>query len=81
MEMIGVRMLKFVPFIFSRFYCSHIGPTKCYIVLGDFAADGWRMCTEKINVSLEHALLSCEYNVILHSFENRFLIIVIHNNI
>lgn len=44
-----------------RYYYSDVGDTQSLIVLGDFGVDGWRMCKDKVNLSLEHILLSSEY--------------------
>lgn len=43
---------------FCRYYGSEIGDTKSYIVLGDFDQDGFRMCQQKANLSLEHILIA-----------------------
>lgn len=49
----------------SRYYYTDIGDTKSVIVLGDFGVNGWQLCRDKVNLSLEHCLLACEYNLIV----------------
>lgn len=49
---------------FWRYYCSEIGDTKSFIILGDFGEEGWRMCKQMANLSLEHILVSGELHYI-----------------
>ncbi|KAH8372368.1 hypothetical protein KR093_011227 [Drosophila rubida] len=55
-------------FAAAKYYYSEINPYSAVLILGDFAADGWRITKDRVGLSLEHAQIAVKFLGRFHGF-------------
>ncbi|XP_032590756.1 uncharacterized protein LOC6560661 [Drosophila grimshawi] len=55
-------------FTAPKYYHSEINANSAFIILGDFAMDGWSVTKDRVGLSLEHARIAVKYLGKFHGF-------------